>query len=67
MAVKNGYTEYYQVAEGISNKETRERELRALDIIDDHNPKFLITIDRPFSEVYKRIKIINALDWLLAE
>lgn len=65
VAVKNGSTEYYQVAQEISDKDTRERELRSLDAIDDHNPKFLITMDRPFTEEYKGIKVINALDWLL--
>jgi predicted AAA+ superfamily ATPase len=66
VAVKNGSTEYYQVAQEVSNKETRERELRSLDAIDDHNPKFLITMDRPLTEEYKGIMILNALDWLLS-
>lgn len=65
VAIKNGTKEYYQVSQQIGNSETRERELRSLDGINDHNPKFLITMDRPFAEEYKGIKIINAFDWLL--
>lgn len=67
VAIKNGTKEYYQVSQQIGNTETRERELRSLDGIDDHNPKFLITMDRPFAEEYKGIKIINAFDWLLPQ
>jgi predicted AAA+ superfamily ATPase len=66
VAVKNGKTEYYQVAQEVSDKDTRMRELRSLDDIDDHNPKFLITMDRPFAEEHKGIRIINALNWLLS-
>lgn len=67
VAIKNGTKEYYQVSQQIENTETRERELRSLDGIDDHNPKFLITMDRPFVEEYKGIKTINAFDWLLPQ
>lgn len=67
VAIKNGTKEYYQVSQQIGNSETRERELRSLDSIDDHNPKFLITMDRPFAEEYKGIKIINTFDWLLPQ
>ena len=65
VAVKNSSIEYYQVAHEVSDKSTRDRELKALDMIDDHNPKSLITMDRPFTEEHKGIKVVNALDWLL--
>lgn len=65
VARKNGFTEYYQVAHNISDKSTRDRELRALNAIDDHNPKSIITMDRIFQESHKGIRVINALDWLL--
>jgi predicted AAA+ superfamily ATPase len=65
VATKNGTTEYYQVAQEIMDKNTRERELRSLDAIDDHNPKFLITMDQVLTHEYKGIKVVNALDWLL--
>ncbi|MCL2101837.1 MAG: ATP-binding protein [Fibromonadales bacterium] len=64
VAVKNGSVEYYQVAQELSDKTTRERELKALDAIDDHNPKFLLTMDKFFKEEHKGIKVLNALDWL---
>jgi predicted AAA+ superfamily ATPase len=67
VAVKDGNTEYYQVAQEVSDKITRERELRAMDVIDDHNPKFLITMGSFFTEGYKGIRIVNALDWLISE
>jgi predicted AAA+ superfamily ATPase len=66
-AVRGGAVEYYQVSQDIGDKTTRERELKSLDMIDNHNPKFLLTMDRPFAEEHKGIKIINALDWLLGE
>jgi predicted AAA+ superfamily ATPase len=65
VARKNGKTEYYQVSQKITDKETFNRELRSLDAINDHNPKFLITMDRPLTEDYKGISVLNALDWLL--
>lgn len=65
VATKDGITEYYQVSQTVNNPETLDRELRSLDEIDDHNSKFLITMDRPLQEGFKGIKIINAFDWLL--
>ena len=42
-----------------------KRELGALESINDHNQKFLITLD-PFPVTsHNGIKQINALDWLL--
>jgi predicted AAA+ superfamily ATPase len=64
VAVKNGSVEYYQVSQELSDKATHNRELKALDAIDDHNPKFLITMDKFFTEEHKGIKVLNALDWL---
>lgn len=65
VAVKAGSTEYYQVSQTVLQPETLERELCSLDKIDDHNPKFLITMDSPFTKEYKGIKIINIFDFLL--
>jgi predicted AAA+ superfamily ATPase len=61
---KAGYTEYYQVTETMLGKETRARELRPLDVIADHNPKYIITLDAG-EYSYNGIKQINAIDWLL--
>jgi len=64
VAIKDGNTEYYQVAQTISEQETLIRELKPLDSIKDHNAKFLITLDEVPATSHKGIKQINALDWL---
>lgn len=65
VAVKEGETEYYQVAYTVKAKETLARELDFLDAIDDHNPKYLITMDEIPATSYNGIKQINAIDWLM--
>ena len=65
IATKSGNTEYYQVALSVSNSQTLERELRPLDSISDHNPKYILTMDEVPEISYKGIKQINAIDWLL--
>lgn len=62
---KDGYIEYYQVAQTVRSEETLSRELSSLDAINDHNPKYLITLDDNPMTSYKGIKQINAIDWLL--
>lgn len=60
----NGDTEYYQVTETMLGEETRAREMRPLNNINDHFPKFIITMDAgEYSE--NGIRQINAIDWLL--
>jgi predicted AAA+ superfamily ATPase len=58
-------TEYYQVALTVRDENTLSRELAPLDSINDHNPKFLLTLDEDPMASYKGIKRLNALDWLL--
>lgn len=58
-------TEYYQVALTVRNENTLARELTPLDTINDHNPKFLLTLDDDPAASHNGIKQINALDWLL--
>jgi hypothetical protein len=65
VAVKNGDIEYYQVAQTVQQPETLDRELKPLDSINDHNPKFLLTLDLEPPTSHKGIKQIYALDWLL--
>lgn len=65
IATNSGNTEYYQVALSVSNSQTLERELRPLDSISDHNPKYVLTMDEVPEISYKGIKQINAIDWLL--
>ena len=64
VAIKDGNTEYYQIAQTVSTEETLERELKPLESIKDHNPKFLITLDDVPVTSHKGIKQINAFDWL---
>ncbi len=65
VAINSKGIEYYQVAETVRNEETLNRELRTLDIIKDHYPKYLLTMDLDPETSYNGIRKINVLDWLL--
>ena len=54
---------YIQVALSVRDEKTLERELKALDNIKDHYPKYLITLDYDTND-YNGIKQISALDFL---
>lgn len=56
---------YYQVALTARDENTLNRELRPLDSIPDHNPKYLLTLDVDPETSHNGIRQINALDWLL--
>lgn len=56
---------YIQVAASVRDENTLARELRSLDKIDDHYPKYIMTLDRDPIADYKGIKRINAIDYLL--
>lgn len=58
-------TVYYQVALTVRDAKTLERELRPLQIICDHYPKILLTLDEDPEAQYDGIRRINARDWLL--
>ena len=45
--------------------ETRERELRLLQMIPDNYEKIVLSMDRDFIKSYDGIKSLNLLDWLL--
>lgn len=67
IAIGNEGEEYYQVAYTVIDAEgkTLKRELAPLEAINDHNPKYLLTMDHvPFTS-HNGIKQINVLDWLL--
>lgn len=59
--------EYYQVAYTTMDENTLQRELKSLDLIKDHNPKYLLTMDKEPIISYNGIKKINVLDWLLGK
>lgn len=65
VAINNKGIEYYQVSQTVRNEETLNKELRALDSIKDHYPKYLLTMDVDPEISYNGIRKINVLDWLL--
>ena len=56
--------EYYQIANTVMDSEVLQRELRPLEAIRDHYPKFILTRDYGTAD-YNGIKKLNALEWLL--
>lgn len=56
---------YYQVAETIRDAATRAREYAALEAINDHHPKTLITLDEDLPATNNGINQLNAYDFLL--
>ncbi|MCL2831958.1 MAG: ATP-binding protein [Treponema sp.] len=67
IAINSAGIEYYQVAYTVidADGKTMERELKPLNEITDHNPKYLLTMDHAPVTSHNGIKQINALDWLL--
>lgn len=61
---QQGYTEYYQVAWSVRDKETYQREISPLESIKDHNTKYLLSIDSEES-VNNGIRQKNVINWLL--
>lgn len=65
VAVNEKGEEYYQVSLTVKDDKTLERELKPLDNINDHNPKYLLTTDYTPYTSHNGIKQINVFDWLL--
>ena len=65
VAINNDEISYYQVAYSVKDEDTLQRELKPLNSIKDHNPKYLITMDIQPIISHNGIKQINAIDWLL--
>ncbi len=57
--------QYFQVTYTARDKNTLERELSALESINDHYPKFILTMDVDPEIDYNGIRKMNVLDWLL--
>lgn len=64
IAVNGEGMEYYQVALTVLEQEALLRELKPMDAIRDHNPKYLLTMDYTPLTSYNGIKQINVLNWL---
>ncbi len=56
---------YIQVTESMQSPETRKRELRPLQRIDDNYEKIVLSMDRNYINSYEGIKSLNLIDWLL--
>ena len=67
VAVKEGSPVYFQTALTVRERSTLERELRPLNSIRDHNPKYLLTLDDDPPAAFNGIRRINTLDWLLED
>ena len=66
IAQKTGTVEYYQVSQSVLDPHTLERELKPLEQIQDHYPKFLLTFDVINKNAsYNGIQQRNVLEWLL--
>lgn len=57
---------YIQVTESLQAPETRERELRPLQMISDNYEKIILSMDRDYINSYEGIKALNLIDWLLS-
>lgn len=65
VATKNGEIEYYQVSANMTDKDTFNREISALEDIKDNYSKTILTLDNFTLGNYNGVKVINLIDWLL--
>lgn len=67
VAMNSKGTIYYQVTASVRDDATLTRELRPLQKITDHYPKYILTLDEDPEADYDGIRRINAIDFLLSE
>lgn len=67
IAEKPNDKRYIQVTESMQSTQTKERELRSLQRIQDNYEKIVLSMDRSFITSYEGIKSLHLVDWLLAE
>lgn len=67
VAVNKEGTVYYQVAYTTRDEKTLDRELSPLMSINDHYPKYILTMDIDPEVDYNGIRKMNVIDWLLKE
>lgn len=65
VAVNKEGTVYYQVAYTTRDEKTLDRELSPLMSINDHYPKYILTMDIDPEVDYNGIRKMNVIDWLL--
>jgi predicted AAA+ superfamily ATPase len=56
---------YFQVSESLRDKNTFEREIAPLKLVNDNYEKVILTQDKSFMNSYEGIKIKNVVDFLL--
>ncbi len=56
---------YFQVSQSVLDEATLARELKPLEAIKDHYPKYILTLDYLPDANYNGIQRINVLDWLV--
>lgn len=66
VAIKQDEIKYFQVAATVRDQNVLERELRPLQKITDHYPKYILTLDRDPIGDYNGIRTMNALEFLVA-
>ena len=67
VAVNQDGTFYYQVSQSVADERVLERELKPLQSIKDHYPKYLLTLDYVPDGDYEGIKRMNVLKWLISK
>lgn len=67
IAKRNDVYTYIQVTASLVDKNTFNREIRPLKLIEDNYEKIILTLDRYTLRNYDGIKVINLIDWLLEE
>lgn len=67
IAKRNDVYTYIQVTASLVDKNTFNREIRPLKLIEDNYEKIILTLDRYTLGNYDGIKVINIIDWLLEE
>ena len=65
IALQSGQSTYFQVSLSVRDEATLQRELAPLRQINDHNPKYLLTLDPDPLVIHDGIRQLYTLDWLL--
>lgn len=67
IAEKGGEKIYFQVCMTLKEEKTIQREYRPLEAIDDHFPKYVLSLDKGFKTSRKGVQWMNIRDFLLPE
>ena len=67
VAVKDGKKEYYQVAYLLATEDVIEREFGAYKDIQDHYPKYVVTLNEMDKGIENGIKIVHLFEFLVSD